>query len=62
MSDRYGKWATNEYAIAKCTESYQNNNAVGYPHEERSAGRPTYRWVLKEKSLRVNFWLSLIPV
>jgi len=40
---RYGKWATNEYAIAKCTESYQMNNAVGYPHEERVVGRPTYR-------------------
>ena len=27
----------------KCQESYGFNNAVGFPHEEREAGRPTYR-------------------
>jgi hypothetical protein len=29
--------------IAKSKESYGKNNAVGYPHEERWTGRPTYR-------------------
>ena len=40
---RYGKWATTDYALVKCKESYGMNNAIGYPHEERPAGRPTYR-------------------
>ena len=40
---RYGKWATTDYALEKCKESYGMNNAIGYPHEERLAGRPTYR-------------------
>ena len=40
---RYGKWATTEYALEKCKESYGMNNAIGYPHEERLTGRPTYR-------------------
>ena len=40
---RYGKWATTDYALEKCVESYGMNNAIGYPHEERLAGRPTYR-------------------
>ena len=40
---RYGKWATTEYALEKCKESYGMNNAIGYPHEERTACRPTYR-------------------
>ena len=40
---RYGKWATTDYALVKCKESYGMNNAIGYPHEERLAGRPTYR-------------------
>lgn len=40
---RYGKWTTIDYALEKCQESYGMNNAVGYPHEERLVGRPTYR-------------------
>jgi len=40
---RYGKWTNIEYAIAKTRESYGYNNAIGYPHEERFAGRPTSR-------------------
>lgn len=37
------KWCTTDYSLIKCQESYGNNNAVGYPHEEREGGRPTYR-------------------
>jgi len=40
---RYGDWATIDYAVTKTRESYGYNNAVGYPHEERYAGRPTSR-------------------
>ena len=40
---RYGKWTSDEYTLTKCKESYGMNNAVGYPHEERHGGRPTYR-------------------
>ena len=37
------KWCTTEYSLLKCQESYGMNNAIGYPHEERERGRPTYR-------------------
>ena len=37
------KWCTTDYSLIKCQESYGFNNAVGYPHEERHGGRPTYR-------------------
>ena len=37
------KWCTTEYSLIKCQESYGMNNAIGYPHEERHGGRPTYR-------------------
>jgi len=40
---RYGKWTDIEYTLAKTRESYGMNNAFGYPHEEREAGRPTRR-------------------
>lgn len=40
---RFGKWADTEYSLIKCQESYGMNNAIGYPHEEREGGRPTYR-------------------
>ena len=40
---RYGKWTTQDYSLIKCQESYGMNNAVGFPHEEREGGRPTYR-------------------
>lgn len=40
---RYGKWTTMDYALAKTRESYGFNNAIGYPNEERFAGRPTSR-------------------
>ncbi|KAI4540107.1 hypothetical protein MJG53_020712, partial [Ovis ammon polii x Ovis aries] len=41
--NRYGKWTTTEYTKAKARESYGCNNIVGYPKEERFAGRPTQR-------------------
>ncbi|XP_066502777.1 dimethylglycine dehydrogenase, mitochondrial [Hoplias malabaricus] len=52
--NRYGKWTTVPYLCAKARESYGFNNVVGYPKEERFAGRPTSRVsglydLLKEK-------------
>ncbi|XP_041706573.1 dimethylglycine dehydrogenase, mitochondrial isoform X3 [Coregonus clupeaformis] len=41
--NRYGKWTTVPYMCAKARESYGFNNVVGYPKEERFAGRPTHR-------------------
>ncbi|XP_059500806.1 dimethylglycine dehydrogenase, mitochondrial isoform X2 [Stegostoma tigrinum] len=41
--NRFGKWTTTKFSLAKARESYGFNNAVGYPKEERFAGRPTKR-------------------
>uniref|UniRef100_A0A4W5K6K1 Dimethylglycine dehydrogenase, mitochondrial n=1 Tax=Hucho hucho TaxID=62062 RepID=A0A4W5K6K1_9TELE len=41
--NRYGKWTTVPYMCSKARESYGFNNVVGYPKEERFAGRPTNR-------------------
>ncbi|NP_001087085.1 dimethylglycine dehydrogenase L homeolog [Xenopus laevis] len=41
--NRYGKWTTTQYTAIKARESYGFNNIVGYPKEERFAGRPTER-------------------
>ncbi|XP_053303954.1 dimethylglycine dehydrogenase, mitochondrial [Spea bombifrons] len=41
--NRYGKWTTTHYTALKARESYGFNNIVGYPKEERFAGRPTER-------------------
>ncbi|XP_034955456.1 dimethylglycine dehydrogenase, mitochondrial isoform X2 [Zootoca vivipara] len=41
--NRYGKWTTPEFTAAKARESYGFNNIVGFPKEERFAGRPTAR-------------------
>jgi len=41
--DRYGHWTDAAFTLAKVRESYGMNNAVGYPKEERPAGRPTAR-------------------
>ncbi|EHB00103.1 Dimethylglycine dehydrogenase, mitochondrial, partial [Heterocephalus glaber] len=41
--NRYAKWTTAQYTEAKARESYGFNNIVGYPKEERLAGRPTQR-------------------
>ena len=40
-ADRYGGWADAAFTVAKARESYGMNNAVGFPREERPAGRPT---------------------
>ncbi|KAJ8286966.1 hypothetical protein GJAV_G00045430 [Gymnothorax javanicus] len=41
--NRYSNWTTVPYMCAKARESYGFNNVVGYPKEERFAGRPTSR-------------------
>uniref|UniRef100_A0A3B5MR59 Dimethylglycine dehydrogenase n=1 Tax=Xiphophorus couchianus TaxID=32473 RepID=A0A3B5MR59_9TELE len=41
--NRYGKWTDVPFMCAKARESYGFNNVVGYPKEERFAGRPTCR-------------------
>uniref|UniRef100_A0A3Q3IK59 Dimethylglycine dehydrogenase n=1 Tax=Monopterus albus TaxID=43700 RepID=A0A3Q3IK59_MONAL len=41
--NRYGKWTDVPFMCAKARESYGFNNEVGYPKEERFAGRPTSR-------------------
>eukprot|EP00079_Xenopus_tropicalis_P012797 XP_002940239.2 PREDICTED: dimethylglycine dehydrogenase, mitochondrial isoform X1 [Xenopus tropicalis] len=41
--NRYGRWTTTQYTALKARESYGFNNIVGYPKEERFAGRPTER-------------------
>uniref|UniRef100_A0A8C9U9J6 Dimethylglycine dehydrogenase, mitochondrial n=1 Tax=Scleropages formosus TaxID=113540 RepID=A0A8C9U9J6_SCLFO len=41
--NRYSKWTNEAYVCAKARESYGFNNVVGYPKEERFAGRPTHR-------------------
>lgn len=37
---RFTDYATTEYTRAKAVEFYQREYAIGYPHEERPAGRP----------------------
>ncbi len=39
---RYKDYATTEYTIDKAIEVYQNEYAIGFPFEERPAGRPSY--------------------
>lgn len=41
--DRFGKWTDREFTFKKASESYGLNNLLGYPKEERFAGRPTAR-------------------
>lgn len=57
---RYGNWANIDYALEKTRESYGMNNAYGFPHEERFAGRPTKRVTplftkLREAGARMGF-------
>ena len=40
---RYSSWTDIDFAVSKTRESYGMNTALGYPHEERTAGRPTSR-------------------
>ena len=39
---RYKDYATTQYTIDKALEVYQNEYAMGFPFEERPAGRPGY--------------------
>ncbi len=39
---RYKEYATTQYTIDKAIEVYQNEYAMGFPFEERPAGRPAY--------------------
>lgn len=41
--NRFGKWTTSNYVMAKARETYGMNNNYTYPKEERWAGRPTCR-------------------
>ncbi|XP_034048900.1 dimethylglycine dehydrogenase, mitochondrial [Thalassophryne amazonica] len=41
--NRYSTWTTVPFMCAKVRESYGFNNVVGYPKEERFAGRPSSR-------------------
>ena len=45
---RYKAYATFDYTVAKAVEIYQNEYAIGFPFEERPAGRPAYTSPLYE--------------
>ena len=45
---RYKDYATTRYTIDKAVEVYQNEYAMGFPFEERPAGRPAYTSPLYE--------------
>ena len=45
---RYKDYATTQYTIDKAIEVYQNEYAMGFPFEERPAGRPSYTSPLHE--------------
>jgi len=49
---RYGKFADQRYALARALETYQNEYGVGYPQEERPAGRPARTSPLHEALAR----------
>ena len=49
---RYGDFADRRYALAKALETYQNEYGVGYPQEERPAGRPARTSPLYEQLVR----------
>jgi dimethylglycine dehydrogenase len=46
---RYFSFADRRYALTKALETYQNEYGVGYPQEERPAGRPSRISPLYEK-------------
>ncbi len=46
---RYKAYATTRYTIEKAVEVYQHEYAMGFPFEERPAGRPAYTSPLYEK-------------
>jgi dimethylglycine dehydrogenase len=37
---RYGAYATERHAVARCTDIYENEYAIVYPQDDRPAGRP----------------------
>ena len=45
---RYKEYATTQYTVDKALEVYQNEYAMGFPFEERPAGRPSYTSPLYE--------------
>ena len=45
---RYKDYATTQYTVDKAIEVYQNEYAMGFPFEEREAGRPAYTSPLYE--------------
>ena len=45
---RFKEYATFDYTVAKAVEVYQNEYAIGFPFEERPAGRPAYTSPLYE--------------
>ncbi len=46
---RYTDFVTKSYTTAKAVELYQNEYAIGFPYEERPAGRPAKTTPLYEK-------------
>ena len=46
---RYTAYATKTYVTAKAIELYQNEYAIGFPYEERGAGRPARTSPLYDK-------------
>ncbi|CAH3022869.1 unnamed protein product [Porites evermanni] len=49
---RYGTWATRDYVLAKCRETYGYNNQIGHPKLERPAGRPVRKNAIYETIYR----------
>lgn len=37
---RYGAYATERYAVARCIDLYEDEYAISYPQDDRRAGRP----------------------
>jgi dimethylglycine dehydrogenase len=37
---RYGGYATERYAVARCVDIYEDEYAIVYPHDDRPPGRP----------------------
>lgn len=46
---RFGSYATLPYAIARGTDNYEHEYVIGYPYEERAAGRPARTSALYHK-------------
>ncbi|CAH3156069.1 unnamed protein product [Porites lobata] len=49
---RYGTWATRDYVLAKCRETYGYNNQIGHPKLERPAGRPVRKNAIYERLIQ----------